>query len=33
MGGTLSQFRKRKKNSSSGVYVLHKMPHKDVVMQ
>ena len=33
LSGTLSQIRKRKKNSSSCVYVLHKTPHKDVVMQ
>ena len=33
LSGTLFQFRKRKKNSSSCVYVLHKTPHKDVVVQ
>ena len=33
LSGTPLQLRKRKKHSSSCVYVLHKTPHKDVVVQ
>ena len=33
LSGTPPQFRERKKTSSSRVYVFHKTPHKDVVMQ
>ena len=33
LSGTPPQLRKRKKNSSSCVYVRHKTPHKNVVVQ